>query len=720
MSAGQATIQRTVTGNRRIILIAAVVLLAAAALLLLARSPSVDLVDFPAEWNLGLRARIDEYQTWVIRNRAAGTHPMFVYFFQPLSRTIDSLLRSLENVLLALPWTVLVAGALLLGIGLDGLKLGALSAVCLLMMGWMGLWTQSMQTLALMGVSVAIALAIGIPLGIFASRHDRFEAAIRPLLDGMQTMPAFVYLIPVLLFFGVARVPSVIATVIFALPPAIRLTNLGLREVDPETLEAARAFGSTSRQTLVKVQVPLAMPTIMAGVNQTIMMALGIVVIAALIGAGGLGREVLVSLQRLQVGKALEAGLAIVFLAVLLDRLSDALTRQDWAKRHRRWDEFRLLPEKWARYGWARQIEAGLARLAAAGNRLNTAIAGGLAALVAVPLAALGQGDATASVRRVAARHTFLLGSLVLLLIVLIVSRWAGIGLFPGSWYVPIYRPVDAAVAWMRDNLYQIGNTPLGTGPLSDFITIYGLNFLRRVLVDLMPWAVLIIIVGLVALTLGNWRLAFFSALGLFIVGLLGMWDYAMDTLGQTIIAVGMAVGIGVPLGILAARSDRFELALRPVLDFLQTIPPFVYLVPVIMLFNIGRVPGIIASVIYALPPAIRLTNLGIRSVDPETVEAAKAFGSTERQTLLKVQLPLAMPSILAGINQTIMMVLSMVIIAGLVGGGGLGLETVTGLARNQTGRGVEAGLAIVIIAIILDRLTQALARRQQRAARSG
>jgi glycine betaine/proline transport system permease protein len=718
MSARQATVPRSLSISRRSALIAAAVLLVVAALLLLARSPVVDLQDFPAEWNLGLRERIDAMQSWVIRNRAAGTHPLFVYFFQPLSRTIDTLLRGVENVLLWLPWTVLVAGAFLLGIGLGGLRLGLLSAICLMFMGWMGLWVESMRTLALMGISVGIALAIGIPIGIYAARHDRFETGLRPLLDGMQTMPAFVYLIPVLLFFGVARVPSVVATVIFALPPAIRLTSLGIREVDREALEAAESFGSTPRQTLFKVQIPLAMPTIMAGVNQTIMMALGIVVIAALIGAGGLGREVLVSLQRLNVGKALEAGLAIVFLAVLLDRTSDTLTRQDWAKRRGRWDEFRLLPESWARFGWARAFEAGLAILARAGNRLNAAITNGMAALVAWPLAAFGQQDAAASVRRMAARAQFLLGSLVVLGIVLILSRVAGIGVFPRAWYVPIYRPVDAAVAWMRDNLYQIGDTPLGTGPFSDFITLYGLNFLRTVLIDWLPWVGLILIVGLIALALGQRRLAFFAAIGLVLIGLLGMWDHAMDTLGQVIIAVGMAVGIGVPLGILTANSDRFEMALRPLLDFLQTIPPFVYLVPVIMLFNIGRVPGIIASVLYALPPAIRLTNLGIRQVDPETVEAAESFGSTAWQTLFKVQLPLAMPSILTGINQTIMMVLSMVIIAGLVGGGGLGLETVTGLARNETGRGVEAGLAIVIIAIILDRLTQALARRRQEAAR--
>jgi ABC-type proline/glycine betaine transport system permease subunit len=193
------------------------------------------------------------------------------------------------------------------------------------------------------------------------------------------------------------------------------------------------------------------------------------------------------------------------------------------------------------------------------------------------------------------------------------------------------------------------------------------------------------------------------------------MWALSMDTLSQVLAAVVVTVAIALPLGILTSRSNTAQAILRPFLDTLQTIPSFVFLVPVIMLFNVGRVPGLIAAVLYALAPGVKLIDLGIRQVAPEAVEAAQAFGSTYRQTLTKVLLPLSLPSIMLGINQIIMMVLAMVVISGLVGGAGLGLEAVTGLAKDQTGRGIEAGLAIVILAMILDRITQAWAAKYQR-----
>jgi glycine betaine/proline transport system permease protein len=268
----------------------------------------------------------------------------------------------------------------------------------------------------------------------------------------------------------------------------------------------------------------------------------------------------------------------------------------------------------------------------------------------------------------------------------------------------------------MRDNLYEIpvGQTAVGTGPLSAFIIIYLLDPLDVFLQEWLAWPVIILIFTTLAVLVSGWKLGVGTAVTLLLLGMLGMWQLAMVTLSQVIVAVVLSLLIAIPLGIWSAQNNTIEAILRPILDFLQTIPTFVYLVPVIMLFDVGRVPGIMASVFYALPPAIRLTNLGIRQTDPQVVEAALAFGSTSRQTLTKVQLPLALPSIMAGINQTVMMVLAMVVIAGMVGGAGLGLAAVNGLSRNQLGQGIEAGLAIVIIAIVLDRLLQAFAERQK------
>lgn len=621
---------------------------------------------FPETWNLGLRQPLDSFQSWVIGNRA--THPLFVYGFRPFSELVETVLRTLETILLWLPWPVHFILLYAIGYKAGGHRLALLTTVGLLLMGLFGLWKASMETFALMGVAVNVTLLIGIPLGIVAARYPRFEALLRPVLDAMQTMPAFVYLIPVVLFFGIARTPSVIATVIYALPPAIRLTTLGIRQVPAETLEAADAFGSTGGQTLRKVQLPLALPSILLGVNQTIMMALGIVVIAALIGARGLGQEVLDGLQRLRVGQALEAGLAIVFMAVIFDRISYGFSQ-------------------------ANQPSGQVRPTTAAPTHLFQNVQQNVPALLL--------------------NYVYWSSVLVVILALIMVDMDSGLlrG-FPQGWQFSIREPVDTAVRWMRDNLYQIGELPIGAGPFSDFVIINLLNPLRDLFTTMLPWPLVVLLFALLGHQAGGWRLALFNGISILLLGLLGMWQQSMDTLSQVLVAVVFTVLIGIPLGIWAARNVVVEATLRPLLDFLQTIPPFVYLVPVIMLFNVGRVPGIIASVLYALPPIIRLTNLGIRQVPAATLEAADAFGSTARQTLVKVQLPLARASIMLGVNQTVMMVLSMVIIAGLVGGGALGFEAVTGLARNQLGRGIEAGLAIVLLAMVLDRVTQGWARQ--------
>ncbi len=647
---------------------------------------------FPESWAIPLADRIDDARRWIIDNQT--THWSFSLVFNPVSDSIDWCLRTVERWLLWLPWYVVAAAAAMLATSVLGLRAGLMTAAGVLYFGAIGLWEESIQTVALMGVAVAISVAIGVPLGIASARYDRLQRALRPVLDAMQTLPAFVYLIPVVLLFGVARVPAIIASVVYALPPTVRLTDLGIRNVPAVTVEAAEMFGATPRQTLRKVQLPLATPSVLTGINQTIMMALSIVVIAALIGAGGLGQVVLESLRRLHVGRALEAGLAIVVLAVIMDRITHGAAGLG-ARRSR----LRLMPESLSRLGAAQWIEGAVAAIDRGLCR-----AGAVLARPARAVPAAGS---------VLVRHPRRVLGAVALAAGAVAGAVLGKPDFPSAISVSFADQIDWLVDWVRDNLYEIGGTWFGTGWFSDTITIYAVTPLRELFSSELAWPVVIGAVGLAGWRLGGAGLALFCSACVAGLGVLGMWRLSMDTLAQTIVAVVMAILCGIPLGVLAARSDRFERMLKPVLDFLQTIPSFVLLVPVIIMFNVGRIPGIIASVLYALPAATRLTNLGIRQVEGEATEACRAFGATRGQTLRKVQLPLAAPSIIAGINQTVMLVLAMVVIAGLVGGGGLGLETVKGLRRSDSvGSGFVAGLAIVLLAMLLDRLLQAWTRR--------
>ncbi len=655
---------------------------------------------FPESLDIGLAETVNEARNWVVTNQ--NDHWLFALVFNPLRDSIDWFIRLVEDWLLAVPWFVTVAAVTLVVGKALGMRASVLGLLGVLYFGLVGLWVESVQTFALMAVSVLISLLLGVPLGIWSARSDRADRAMRPVLDAMQTLPAFVYLIPVVLFFGIARVPSVVATVVYALPPVVRLTNLGIRQVPGEALEAAAMFGSTRRQTLTKVQLPLALPTILAGINQTIMMALSIVVIAALIGAGGLGQEVLDALRNRQVGRALEAGLAIVVLAMLLDRITHGFA----GLAERRGSRFRLLPDLWTEYAAAQRFESAVARLALQVRSVSGRIVDPFAAAAARFRVVGERGSSWLSTN---AATVVAVAALALATVAGIAAGWQQ---FPTWLSVSFADWADAAVDWARDNLYEIGGTGLGTGPLSDFVTTWIVKPLREWLATGVAWPVMIVAAVLLGWQAAGPGVAAFAAASLAGIGFLGMWELAMDTLAQVLVAVAISLMIGIPLGVWAARSDLGERMLRPVLDFLQTIPSFVLLVPVIILFNVGRIPGIIASVLYALPPVVRLTSLGIREVSAAATEASRSFGATPRQTLTKVQVPLAMPSIMAGINQTVLLVLAMVVIAGLVGGGGLGLEAVRGLARADTGLGFEAGISIVLLAMVLDRITQGWADR--------
>jgi len=275
-------------------------------------------MDFPETIRIPLDVWTDQAMDWVLFT--------FSGFFDAVGTGILKFMLLVESFFLWLPWPVLIVG-----VGILAWRVmrkwysGLVMAAMLFFMGSLGYWELSMRTLSLVTSAVIISLAIGIPLGIIMASSNTFESIIKPLLDGMQTMPSFVYLIPALMLFGLGKVPALFATIIYAVPPVIRLTNVGIREVSPSVVEAAHAFGSSYWQILFKVQLPLARPTIMVGVNQTTMMALAMVVIASMIGAKGLGYEVLLAINRIEIGRGFEAGLCIVFMAIIIDRITYAM-----------------------------------------------------------------------------------------------------------------------------------------------------------------------------------------------------------------------------------------------------------------------------------------------------------------------------------------------------------------------------------------------------------
>ena len=598
-----------------------------------------------------VRPWFDSVYKWSQLNN--GTNWAFRFVFHPIADAITWSNDKVLSLLRALRWPGMLALTGVVGLRTGGRRAAITAVLALAGCGVLGFWDDTLITVALMLVAVGISLLVGIPLGIWAGLSLRADRVMRTILDTAQVMPAFCYLLPLVVAFGIGIPPAVMATVIYAIPPAVRLTSLGIRGVAVTSTEVGSSFGCTAPQLLTKVRLPLARRAILLGINQVIMMAFGVVVISALVGTGGLGQDVSDGLAKVNVGLAFAPGLAIVFAAVAIDRITTG-----------------------ERPSRSKNAITNTAVRAVLDNPRYV----GAAAVVAV----VG---------------------------IAVVAKLAGLDDFPQSLRFDVVKPVNSLATWVNDHLRHGVPIVGGTGSFSDFFVIHLLTPMRD-LFQAAAWWMIIVVFAAIGWLSGGWKLATLCATCLVGIASLRVWDLAMDTLSQVFVAVLLSVALAVPIGIWCGRSDRLERLLRPLLDAAQVMPAFVYLVPVIFLFNVGRVPGVIASVIYAIPPGIRLTSLGLRQVPYAPREAALSFGATGRQELLKVQLPLALRSIMLALNQTIIMVLSMVVIAALIGGGGLGLETVYGLRKGETGRGMAGGLAIVLLAIVLDRITQAWGKR--------
>ena len=633
---------------------------------------------------------------------------------QPTTRAIGAgvtwFYEIMVDFLIFTQWQIIFLILVLPAFAYGGLRLGLLAVCALSTWLVLDLWDESMETLSLMTISIVLSLIIGVLLGIFSSQSDRFEAIMKPILDTMQTMPAFIYLIPAFFLFGLGAPGAILATVIYALPPIVRLTNLGIRQVPVGIDEAATSFGATRLQSLLKVKIPLAMSLIKLGVNQTVMMALGLVVLATFIAAPGLGDTVLSGMQRLNVGKALEGGLAIVLMAIVLDRVFYAIGHVDeTGSQHDH--SFRLFPQSFERIKPILYIEYGIdwiwRQIALAGRITAKIITWPVCFLVAKYDAGLAT-----NLRGTLLARSFLIASLVLIAVLMLLDAYFEIfNNFPREWKHRFRTPVNQYMDELVTNkVFYAITTGIKEG------LYYGLiNPLNQFLKGL-PWWYTTTVFAAVAWLIGGRALAIGTFLGFLFIGATDLWSFSMVTLSTVIVSVVICFIIGVPLGILAACNRTADAIIKPILDTMQTMPVFVYLVPVIMLFGAGQIPAVIATVIYALPPLVRCTAIGISELPPQVNEVSSSFGATFTQTLAKVKIPMAVPAITLGINQGIMMALAMEVVTPLIGGKGLGLEVFTGMSMAHIGRTLQAGIGIVVLAIILDRISQAWSKTQREA----
>ena len=611
-------------------------------------------LTLPASELTDLHRSLNQFNVWVAANRA--DNPVFLYVLTPLRAGVDAVANlfittfAASSTGLRLPeigWlgTVGLLGWIALAIG--NARVALLTVTIFIFFGFQGLFLEATYTFALVVTAVLLTLLVGIPLGVLAGVYGRVAKLITPVLDFMQTLPTFVYLAPLALIFLIGPASAVIATVIYAAPPVIRLTAHGIRGIPENTREASDSLGTTGVQRLLTLQLPMARRTIVMGINQSTMAALSMVTIAALIAAPGLGQVVVRALQSLDVGTAVNAGLSIVLLAIMLDRVTTAASRR---------------------------AEPGAARN-----------------------------------RRVSRRTRYIiLGiTLVLALVMVQFSRtmlWAAA--FPANLDIGrvIVQAVSSASEWTQANL------SLFTVSFREAVTTGILNPFQSLLTET-PFYILVAAIALAAYALGGWKLSALTTACLGVIIYLGLWSDSMVTLAATLVATTVVMVLGIVFGVAMGRSARVDQIMRPMLDAGQTMPAFVYLVPFLGLFGATRFTAIIAGIIYAAPVAIKITADGIAAISPTVVEAAVSSGSTPWQVITKVQLPMARQTLALAANQGLIYVLAMVVVGALVGAGGLGYDVVAGFVQSALfGKGLAAGLAIVFLGILLDRMTQAAA----------
>ncbi|MBS34413.1 MAG: glycine/betaine ABC transporter [Thiotrichales bacterium] len=556
----------------------------------------------------------------------------------------------------ALPWTVVAAGAAILGYSLSGIRLALFVGFAFVYIAVFGQWEPSMQTLSFVLIAAPVSVILGLIFGVWAFKSRTIETILNPLLNVAQIMPHFSYLIPVMVFFGIGDHAGAIATIIFATPPMVRLTLLGLKRVPPEVGEAGLMSGCNNWQLLVKVLIPTARRDILIGVNQVIMQCLAMVVIASLIGAKGLGNDLLIALNRLRIGLALEIGVCIVLIAIVLDRLSLA-----WANK---------------------------------------------------------QTDYFADLSFVQ-RHKYLmvfLGVFVAGTILAYIGKFVFEEGFNYLYLIPHNKGLttenfwQAGVDWIWDTFFY------SLKGFNEWLIVEVLVPVKNAYLSTPVAATFCLAMG-VGYIVGGLRSALIVGGFLLCIALTEWWDRALITAYLMTVAVIVSSVIGVVAGTICVQhpvSTRFILT---VCDTFQTFPSFIYLIPVMMLFGVTDTSVLIAIVVFATVPATRYTVEGLRSVPPSLHEAGSMSGVNRVQRFLFIELPMAFPHMALGVNQTVVFALSMVIIGALIGTDDLGQLILKSLSdRAGVGNGLVLGLCVAFIGLAIDQIIRTWANQRKQA----
>jgi len=555
----------------------------------------------------------------------------------------------------ALPWTVVCAGGTMLGYALKGKGLAILVALSTIYISVFGQWEPAMQTLSLVLIAAPVSVVFGLLLGVWSFKSRAVESSLTPILNIAQTMPHFSYLVPVMVFFGIGDQAGAIATIIFATPPMIRLTLLGLKKVSPEVLDAGMMSGCHNYQLMYKVLVPTARRDILIGINQVIMQCLAMAVIASFIGAKGLGFNLLGALNQLAVGVAMELGLCIVLIAVVLDKLSLA-----WANKQT--DYFSDLPFM-QKHKWSLMFVAIL--------------------FIGVIFSFIG---------------SFLFDG--------------GINYFyliPHNKGVTLGPILQSGVDWFLQTFF------FSLQGFNKWLIVDVLFPMREAFLSMPVIATFFLVMG-IGYIVGGIRSALIVGSFLLFIALLEWWDRALITVYMATFGVIVSAIIGLTVGSLCAQNRAASKFILLVCDTFQTFPSFVYLIPVMIIFGITDTSVLIAVIVYATIPATRYTVEGLRSVPESLQDAGSMSGVTRLQRWFKIELPLAFPHIMLGINQTVIFALFMVIIGAFIGTEDIGQYIIKALSDKQgIGNGLLLGFCVASIGLAVDHLIQtwALQRRK-------